>query len=45
MRCRVDEAHLRQLTRDEITASVHYVHFELDADEVAAFAEARSPWP
>lgn len=39
VRCRVDEAHLRQLTRDEITASVHYVHFDLDDDEVEAFAE------
>ena len=39
VRCRVDEAHLRQLTREEITASVHYLHIELDADEVAAFAE------
>ena len=39
VRCRVDEAHLRQLTREEITASVHYVHFDLDADEVAAFAD------
>jgi len=39
VRCRVDEAHLRQLTREEITASVHYVHFELDDDEVAAFAD------
>ncbi len=39
VRCRVDEAHLRQLTREEITASVHYVHFDLDDDEVEAFAE------
>jgi hypothetical protein len=39
IRCGVDEAHLRQLTREQITASVHYVHFELDADEVAAFAD------
>ena len=38
VRCRVDEDHLRQLTREEITASVHYVHFDLDADEVEAFA-------
>ncbi len=38
VRCRVDEAHLRQLTREAITASVHYVHFDLDDDEVAAFA-------
>ena len=37
VRCRVDEAHLRQLTREELTASVHYVHFDLDEDEVAVF--------
>jgi hypothetical protein len=39
VRCRVDEAHLRQLTREETTASVHYVHFDLDDDEIEAFAE------
>jgi hypothetical protein len=39
VRCRVDEAHLRQLTREEVTASVHYLRFELDADEVGAFAK------
>ena len=39
VRCRVDEAHLRQLTRDEITASVHYVHFDLDEDEVTVFGQ------
>lgn len=38
VRCVVDEDHLRQLTREEITASVHYVHFDLTADEVEAFA-------
>jgi hypothetical protein len=39
VRCRVDEDHLRQLTRQEITASVHYVHFDLDDEEVAAFGQ------
>ena len=43
VRCRVDEDHLRQLTREEITASVHYVHFDLDADEVEAFAASHPP--
>jgi hypothetical protein len=38
VRCVVDEDHLRQLTREEITASVHYVHFDLTPDEVEAFA-------
>ena len=31
---RVDPDHEKQLTRDEITASVHYVHWQLDADQV-----------
>ena len=38
VRCTVDPDHERQLTRDEITASVHYIHFALDADQVAAFS-------
>jgi hypothetical protein len=38
IRCRVDEDHEKQLTREEITASVHYVRWELDADQVARFA-------
>ncbi len=37
VRCEVDPDHLKQLTRDEITASVHYVHFALDDTAVAAF--------
>jgi hypothetical protein len=32
--CSVDEDHLRQLTRDEITAAVHYVHWDLTPDQV-----------
>ena len=31
-----EEAHAAQLTREELTASVHYVRWELTADEVAA---------
>jgi hypothetical protein len=34
----VDEDHEKQLTREEITASVHYVRWELSADQVARFA-------
>jgi hypothetical protein len=34
----VDEGHNQQLTRDEITASVHYVRWDLTPDQVAAFA-------
>jgi len=36
--CIPDEEHQEQLTRDEITASVHYIHFALDAGQVDAFA-------
>jgi hypothetical protein len=37
VRARVDPDHERQLTRETITASVHYVHFDLRDDEVARF--------
>jgi len=36
--CIPDEDHAEQLTREEITASVHYLHFRLDADQVEALA-------
>lgn len=39
VRCDVDPAHASQLTRDEITASVHYVNFSLSAAQVGAFAD------
>ena len=32
-----EEAHAAQLSREEMTASVHYVRFELSASQVAAF--------
>jgi hypothetical protein len=38
VRCVVDPEHEKQLTRDEITASVHYVHFSFDAQEIERFA-------
>ena len=38
VRCAVDEDHLRQLTRDEITAAVHYVHWDLTAEQVEELA-------
>jgi transcriptional antiterminator Rof (Rho-off) len=38
VRAVVDEDHERQLTRDEITASVHYVRWELTADQIERFA-------
>ncbi|MBO0730143.1 MAG: DUF3501 family protein [Acidimicrobiaceae bacterium] len=34
----VEEAHAAQLTREEITASVHYLRFELEPVAVEAFA-------
>jgi hypothetical protein len=37
VRCTVDPDHEKQLTRDEVTAAVHYVHFELSPDQVEAF--------
>jgi Protein of unknown function (DUF3501) len=37
VRAVVDEDHERQLTRDEVTASVHYVRWDLTADQVARF--------
>ncbi len=40
VRCVPDEQHESQLTRETITASVHYVRFELTADQVAALADA-----
>jgi hypothetical protein len=33
-----EEAHAEQLTREEVTASVHYIRFELDPAQVEAFA-------
>ncbi len=39
VRCVVDPDHARQLTRDEITASVHYVHWQLGAAEIDAFVQ------
>ena len=39
-RCLVDPAHEAQLTRDDITASVHYVHWNLTAPQIDAMAES-----
>jgi len=36
--CLVDEGHAATLTRDEVTASVHYVHWQLRPEQVEAFA-------
>lgn len=37
VRCTVDPAHASQLTRDHVTAAVHYITFELTPQQVAAF--------
>jgi len=34
VRCEVDPAHEAQLTRDDITASVHYVHWNLTVEQI-----------
>ena len=38
---RPDADHERQLTRDTVTASVHYVHFDLTREDVERFANGR----
>jgi len=40
VRARPDAEHERQLTREEITASVHYVHFDLTDAQVSRFVSA-----
>lgn len=37
VRCEVDADHQKQLTRDEITAAVHYLHFTFTPEQVDAF--------
>jgi len=36
VRATTEEGHAAQLTREEVTASVHYVRWELTPDEIAA---------
>jgi hypothetical protein len=38
VRCITDEAHAEQLTRDYITAAVHYIRFEFTPEQVELFA-------
>ncbi|MGI8710790.1 MAG: DUF3501 family protein [Acidimicrobiales bacterium] len=40
VRVRVDPDHEKQLTREEITASVHYVHFAFTPEQIEAFGQA-----
>lgn len=39
VRCRPEEDHESHLTREEVTASVHYVRFELSPEQVAAWGD------
>jgi hypothetical protein len=41
VRCEVDPEHAQQLSREDMTASVHYVHFQCSAAEVTRFADER----
>lgn len=41
VRCSVDEAHAERLTREEVTASVHYVRFTLTPAQVDGFATSQ----
>lgn len=38
VRCEVEEAHAEQLTREDVTASVHYVRFRLSPSQIERFA-------
>lgn len=38
VRCTPEAAHAEQLTREEVTASVHYVFFDLTSEQIAAVA-------
>lgn len=42
IRCVVDPAHASRLTRDEVTASVHYVRIALDPAQAARFSTERA---
>ena len=39
--CEVEEAHMEQLTRSDVTASVHYIRFSLPTDAAAAMRRAK----
>jgi hypothetical protein len=39
VRCTVDAAHAAQLTREHVTAAVHYIAFELSPQQCAAFGD------
>ena len=39
LQCLPEEAHAAQLTRDDVTASVHYIRWTLDAEQIRRFAD------
>lgn len=39
VRCTVDAQHASQLTREHVTAAVHYVNFDFTPEQVAAFGD------
>jgi hypothetical protein len=39
VRCAVDPAHAAQLTREHVTAAVHYITFEFSPEQCAAFGD------
>ena len=39
VRCTVEEQHASQLTREHVTAAVHYVNFDFTPEQVAAFGD------
>ncbi|MCX7621179.1 MAG: DUF3501 family protein [Acidimicrobiales bacterium] len=41
VRCLVDPDHAKQLTREDVTASVHYIHFALSPEQIERFATER----
>src|SRR3954471_11024593 len=43
IRCTPEAAHESQLSRDAMTASVHYVHFQLTAEQVKRFGALSEP--
>jgi hypothetical protein len=40
VRCDVDEAHAANLTREQVTAAVHFVRFRLTPEQVERFGSA-----
>jgi hypothetical protein len=39
VRCTVDPRHAAQLTREHVTAAVHYIAFDFTPDQIARFGD------